>query len=125
MPEHARETAGREPLHNLCCACGVITPDSLWTAWVRRWVIDEAADDDTWVPAPDGASDPMLKCPACGWEHVDDDSNPGIFDGTLREVEDERAKLIAERDEQYGADHAEFWSHRWREVIEEREVAGA
>jgi hypothetical protein len=78
----------------LCCACGAIRPHSTWTFWKR-----EPEEGDTWIPSERGDTDPMCRCPECGWEHVDDDSSPGLYDGTLEEMIVERTTLVAGGDE--------------------------
>lgn len=76
----------------LCYACGAIRPHAWWTFWKR-----EPEEGDTWIPSRAGDSDPMCRCPECGWEHVDDDSSPGLYDGTLAEMVAERAVLEADQ----------------------------
>jgi hypothetical protein len=76
----------------LCCNCGNVTAGALWTYW--RWDLEEG---ERLEPAPEGWGDPICRCPACGWDHRDDDSNPGFYDlGTLSELLAERGRLVAD-----------------------------
>lgn len=83
----------------LCCACGEITPEEHWSYWARD-------DEGKLVPNPPGEEPAVSTCPACRWEHVDDDSNPGIYDGTLAENEKQRAELSADP----------VWADFWKEA---------
>lgn len=75
--------------HLLCCACGAIRAESLWTYWQS----DE--EGDHWIPSPPGSEDPMARCPACGWEHRDDESGPGMYGpDALDELLQERERLL-------------------------------
>lgn len=100
--EHTCVKVAVEPIHwNLCCVCGVIAPDALWTYWHHN--LDEATEEERpWVPARPGESDPMCKCPACGWEHRDTDDGSGYYTGTLASMQAQR-----ENDE---AEFGESWS---------------
>lgn len=82
--------------HYLCCNCGGVAPAVEFEAFVRD---DEG---EHWIPAPDGSSDPMLRCPLCKHEHVDDDSNPGLYDGTRTQMLRQRAEIEPE--------YAEWWA---------------
>lgn len=81
----------------LCCNCGGVAPADYFEA--LRW-----DDEGELVPAPDGWEDPILRCPVCRWEHTDDDSNPGLYDGTFDEMQKQRAELAAD------LSYAELWS---------------
>ncbi len=78
----------------LCCNCGVITPQREWTYWQRPDTDDWKEDE--WRPSRPDEGDPMMRCPSCQWEHVDDDSNPGVYDGSLAELAYERERLLAD-----------------------------
>jgi DNA-directed RNA polymerase subunit RPC12/RpoP len=80
----------------LCGNCGKITAADTWEALV--W--DD--DHEQLVPAPDGAMDPTLRCPACSFDHTDDDSSPGVWDGTEWQVRRYRRDLLAEPDSVWG-----------------------
>jgi hypothetical protein len=85
------QTARTETAYNLCCVCGTIACDRDWTYWHPH--LDEATEKETpWVPARPGESDPMAKCPACGWEHRDTDDGSGFYQGGLGDMEEQRAK---------------------------------
>lgn len=73
---------------SLCGECGCITFARDWTAWN---VNQESNDPHDRVPAPDGDEGSFYRCPACGFDHQDDDSDPGIWEGTLDEMKRERA----------------------------------
>lgn len=70
---------------SLCGECGCITFARDWTAW------NHAEDRDELVPAPDGDEGNYYRCPACGYDHRDDDSDPGVWEGGLEEMKAERA----------------------------------
>jgi DNA-directed RNA polymerase subunit RPC12/RpoP len=76
----------------LCGNCGKITLAGSWEALVRD---DEG---EYLIPAPDGWMDPVIRCPACSFDHTDDDSGPGVWDGTRLEVHRIRRDLLAEKD---------------------------
>jgi hypothetical protein len=97
-----------EVLFCLCCNCGTITLERSWTYWQR--------DEETWEwrPSRDGEGDPMCKCPECEWEHIDDDSNPGLYLGSLQEMHAERETI---RD-----DYTEFWAITLEEIAERAAV---
>jgi hypothetical protein len=71
---------------------------------------DEDGLGQHWRPSRDGEGDPMMRCPVCSWEHVDDDSGPGVFDGTFREVDDERDRLLP--------DFADLWTETLANALE-------
>lgn len=75
------------PLFAVCFNCRAISPESEWTYWQRD-------DEDGWRRSEPGESDAMCKCPKCRWEHVDDDSGPGMDTGTFAEMQAERALVI-------------------------------
>lgn len=87
----------------LCFECGSMTVVRAWSFWKR----DIDGDGDL-IPAEDGDMDPICRCPTCGWDHVDDDSNPGIADGTRADVEAERKRALA--------DWGDHWDEHWAEV---------
>jgi hypothetical protein len=76
----------------LCGECGKITAVVEWDALV--W--DD--DHEHLLPAQAGQMDPLLQCPACCYIHTDDDSGPGVWDGTRLEVHRIRRDLLAEKD---------------------------
>jgi hypothetical protein len=67
----------------LCCVCGTVSLESAWTYWQRD-------DEAEWRPALEGEGDPMLRCPACEWEHTDTEDGSGVYMGTLAEMEAQR-----------------------------------
>lgn len=85
----------------LCFNCGFITEFEKWE--MLKW--DE--EHLNLIPSPEGEDDPICRCPVCKWDHIDDDSNPGIMDGTHGSlcVERERAK--------------DGWQDLWAETAEE------
>lgn len=78
-----------EDYQYLCAACGGISPADTWPA------LDRGEEGELVAAAP-GSEAAIMLCPLCKHEHVDDDSNPGIYDGTMAEVRAERARLVAE-----------------------------
>jgi hypothetical protein len=89
----------------LCFNCGGIAPYTDWTFW-------EYDDDGLFlVPFAPGGSDPIERCPHCKWNHIDDDGNPGIQDGT-------REELLHER-ERWARDAFYEWGPDWSDVMEE------
>ena len=100
VPAH-RSTDDR--LYVLCCNCGTILPG--WDAFEALIYDDEG---ERLIPAPEGWSDPLLRCPACKWLHTDDDGNPGMYDGTPAAMEAERERML--RDDPDYADH-------WRDEL--------
>lgn len=78
----------------LCCECGKVTIGESWLAFNYN----EAHEDETTPYEPrliPAESDPsVFRCPACGHDHEDNDSGPGVFDGTRENVIAERTRLI-------------------------------
>jgi len=105
----------------LCCACGSITAFEQWTFWRRPDTVEEEDlhGEDAWLPNEEGRTDPMCRCPVCGWEHMDtDDGVSGMYDGTLVEMIAQRQELIhADREN----DH-HFVLHEWNDRLMEREA---
>jgi hypothetical protein len=91
-PEYSQE--GQTDYYYLCCNCGVITPYADWTAWFRDPEYDGPEVEAPLTPAPMGWQDPIMRCPSCSWDHVDDDSGPGIYDGTKAAMLAERTRLV-------------------------------
>jgi hypothetical protein len=79
----------------LCLNCGAINRFTDWSFMKRDY------ETGALVPVSENDYDPICICPGCGWEHVDDDSNPGIYDGSLAELAAERERLAPE--------YAELW----------------
>ncbi|MFL5312233.1 MAG: hypothetical protein ACJ79H_17510 [Myxococcales bacterium] len=79
----------------LCLNCGGVSAHADWLA--LRY-----DDEGVLEPAPAGHEDPLMRCPNCRWLHSDDDGNPGIFDGTLAEVQAEWMRVVD--------DHWDDWS---------------
>lgn len=77
--------------YQLCLMCGTISLERDWTYWHRN-LADDYPPDEEWVPVRPGECDPMAKCPACKWEHTDTDDGSGFYEGTLDEMEEQRAK---------------------------------
>lgn len=94
---------GMEDYCYLCCNCGFITPYELWTFW--KW--EDEGDEQKMVPAGKGDMDPICRCPVCKWDHTDDDSNPGIIDGTYDDCVKERPR------------QAEMFEDLWDDTLEE------
>jgi hypothetical protein len=101
----------------LCGECGTISRYGAWIA--LRY--DESGD--TLVPAETGGDDPILRCPACGHDHRDDDSGAGMYGDTFGVCLLERDRLVAERTERHGVDWQDLWLDRWDSVAEERRAA--
>ena len=93
----------------LCWNCGFVTPFSKWR--LMKWDIEaEEADAPLMIPVEDGDSDPICVCPVCEWEHEDNDSGPGILDGTYQEMVSERQKSEGK--------WIEHWQLVWEEVFD-------
>lgn len=105
--EHSCVAIKVEPIiWNLCCVCGVVAPDALWTYWQAK---DDWEDEaDKWRPSKHGEGDPMALCPACKWEHEDTDNGSGYYTGTLASMQAQR-----ENDE---AECEESWMYRLKEI---------
>lgn len=88
----------------LCFNCGWISPFETWKLMKH----DPDDENHGLIPVEDGDMDPVCICPICKWEHVDDDSNPGIQDGTLLECAIARALAL------------EDWSEHWMATMVER-----
>lgn len=86
----------------LCCMCGTVSLERDWTYWQR----DE--EGEHWRLSLPGEGDPMMRCPACGWEHQDTDDGSGVYQGTLAEMEAQR-----EEDSEF---YSEWWADRLAEV---------
>lgn len=91
-----------EERHYLCFACGHIGPADHFKPFVVA-DLNEGLEGG-WAPAPPGSSDPMLLCPLCKWQHQDDDSNPGLADGTYVECFNELCRVVN--------DYREAWDER-------------
>lgn len=83
--------------HCLCCVCGTVSAEADWTYWQRD-------DEAEWRPQLPGEGDPMARCPACGWEHTDLDDGSGVYQGTLEQMEAQRAADLPEQ--------GEWWAER-------------
>lgn len=92
----------------LCCACGVISPADEYIPLKY-----ERDCDGDLVPAESGYGDPTLRCPACDHDHVDDDSNPGVEDGTRRELERIRERKYLPGDGGWAERWAMVWIDRY------------
>lgn len=74
-----------EPMtHNLCGECWSITPMQDWKGF--NW------DDEHENLVPSGDDPTFYRCPACLTDHSDDDSSPGVWDGSLAEMRQVRAE---------------------------------
>lgn len=93
--------------HDLCGNCGSISPTDEWTGW--KW------GDDGLVPVEPGDYDPIWRCPRCGYDHTDDDADPGVWDGTELEMHAQRRELLADF-----ADYADEWADALHEANEAR-----
>lgn len=82
----------------LCFNCGSITP-------VCEWAMFHYTEDGKRRAPGKGETDPVCECPVCLWEHIDDDGNPGIIDGTREQCEAEREGAL------------EQWGEGWAEVM--------
>lgn len=85
----------------LCCICGTVSLERDWTYWQR-------AEEVGWRPSLMGEGDPMMRCPACKWEHVDLDDGSGVYMGTLVEMEAQREEDLPE--------FGEWWEQRRAEI---------
>lgn len=88
----------------LCCNCGVISDANEFERFMRDLDTGELR-----APEP-GESDPILVCPACDHGHVDDDSNPGIEDGTREQLEHLRTV-------KYFGDESHNWGETWAHAL--------
>ena len=95
---------------HLCCMCGSITPESLWTYWHANF--DEATEEaQPWVPAREGEGDPMALCPVCRWYHRDTDDGSGYYEGSRTQMEWQRAEDLP--------DFADHWAYQLEEAAKE------
>ena len=62
---------------NLCGNCWRISHPNGWWAWNNVEGVPEDADGD---PS-------FYRCHQCGYDHRDDDADPGVWDGTREELE--------------------------------------
>lgn len=74
----------------LCCNCGAINRYTDWT------FLKHDHETGALVPVEPGDTDPVCVCPGCGFAHEDDDSGPGVYDGTIDEMTAERERLAAD-----------------------------
>ena len=84
----------------LCGNCGTISADD-WEAFKRD-------DEGELTAATTGDHDPVIRCPTCRYDHTDDDADPGVWGGTLAEMERERARLVRDRP---------HYSDEWSQVL--------
>lgn len=108
---HQMPSQSERETFDLCGACGVTTSADLWTAWDYGEMAGEL------IAAPEGEAGAFYTCPACRFEHQDDDSDPGVWSGTLAEMEAERARLVID------GGWPQWWAERWAEVAREIEDA--
>jgi hypothetical protein len=103
-------SGAEEAYYYLCGACGEVTAHRRWTGLVRDQETEEMR------PARDGEEWDLDVCPACGYEHRDDDSDPGVWGGTIAQMDQERAVQFA--------DLADFWIDRWKDLAAAAEDKG-
>ena len=87
MPDSPENKCPERDYFYLCGNCGGIAPDDQFDALKY--------DDEGYglIPAERHDQDPILRCPHCRFEHADDDSSPGLWDGSREAVTAERNKL--------------------------------
>lgn len=97
MPQPSTES------YDLCGECGSVTLSTVWGSLNR----DHASEDDAArVEAPRGEEPSFCVCPVCHCEHIDDDSDSGVWSGALVEMEATRATLLLD-----WPAHAEVWAN--------------
>lgn len=94
------ETKPDEPYHYLCGNCGEITLAAGWLAFKYN-------DAGELIAAEDSCQDPVIRCPVCKRDHQDIDDAPGVWDGTLVELQAEHRGLLPT----YG----KFWLLYWHD----------
>lgn len=87
----------------LCCNCGSIGEAVVFTPLQRE--IEEGPDEGRLRLCRPDESDPLVRCPFCGWLHTDDDGNPGLIDGAFESCAQERAALAADP----------VWAESWKD----------
>lgn len=76
----------------LCGNCGGIANAGLWQGLNR----DEETDQ---LVGYDGPNEPHFwRCPLCGFDHTDDDGDPGVWAGAVADMLHQRRRLLAEDD---------------------------
>lgn len=87
--DYLSEPTDPATLYSLCGNCWVITQSSSWAHYVR--------DADGVIMAPADEEDPAFSnCPNCNYSHVDDDSDPGVWEGNFDQMESEREENMPE-----------------------------
>jgi hypothetical protein len=100
--ERVSERSNTEPSYcYLCFNCGSVTP-------FAKWGVFHYTEDGRRRKPERNETDPVLECPVCLWEHIDDDGNPGILDGPQRDCELEREAALT--------DCGEHWDEVMAEV---------
>lgn len=88
--------------YSLCGQCGSISNE-------EKWELLKCDDGGHLVAAGPEDEDLIMRCPACGYDRVDDDADPGMWSGSHREMTYERVGLLHEF-----PDYAERWGKRGR-----------
>lgn len=73
-------------LFNLCGECYQISPIESWEGY--NW------DDEHEHIIPSGNDPTFWKCPSCGYAHIDDDSDPGVYEGSYEQMIHQVKELI-------------------------------
>lgn len=99
MSRHPQRRPGKETDdYQLCGQCGSISHES-------KWDYLKPDDEGGLIPAGPRDEDPIMRCPACGHDHVDDDSGPGLYGGMYEEMERDRLLTLEE-----SPDLAQTWA---------------
>lgn len=86
----------------LCGQCGEVS-------YADDWLAFKYDDEGELIPAEEGDSDPIIRCPICKTDHKDADDDSGVWDGT-------RKAMYAERETQLSNPiMADVWIDFWKE----------
>lgn len=101
MNERVSQEAEAADFFNLCGNCGEVRAVEQYGHFIHV--------EGELVPAPKGQEVTAERCPACGFDHTDDDAGPGLWGGSRAAMEAERETLL--KDPIY----ADTWIETWKE----------
>ena len=90
LTDHVRRS--RMPIdYTLCGECFTVTPDQEWIGLTMndecRHVLAEPTEEPT-----------FYRCPHCGFDHTDDDADPGVWSGYQWQMVKQRREILDGRD---------------------------
>lgn len=91
----------------LCGNCGEIRPAAEYGRFIHDYD-GRFGPEGELVPTPEGEETTVDRCPACGFDHEDNDTGPGAWAGSRADMETERAKLIED------SHWVDLWIETWR-----------